>query len=219
MKSLKVLATWSIILTALASGWSQIRLDLVAGVSPGSNPATAGIIINRQNPYEEFVLNMNKVRPQFFGGIKAHLDLAAPFFTEAGLLYTQKTSEYYMDYTLDPEASHTSSVRMNEKEHQVLLPVSIGVSVGSVDVISGFTATGTIAKKTELSHLNGFRSDSNPVQWGWHTGIRHTMGASKIGIEYQGSFSRVGRGAFVNGQSLELMNVPGQFIMTYQFGF
>ena len=219
MKNVKLLATWSIILIGYTSVWSQIRLDLMAGISPGSNPRTTGIIVNRHNPSEEFVLNMYKVKPQFYGGIKAHVDLASSFFTEAGIVYTQKTSRYAMRYTQASEENRLTSVAMNETEHLILLPVSIGVRLGSMEVLNGFTATGSIAKNTELSHVNGFESEGSGIQWGWHTGIRHTMGISKIGIEYQGSFSRVGTGASVNGQSLQLMNVPGQFLMTYQIGF
>ncbi len=219
MKNLKLLAIWSILLTACTSAWSQFRLDIIAGISPGSNPTTAGIFVNRQSPAEEFTLNMYKVKPQFYGGLITHLDLSTPFFTEVGAIYTRKSSMYFMEYTLDLESGRVPSASMSETEHLILIPASIGVSLGSFDVTSGFTAIGTLSKETELSHLKGFQSDSPFIQWGWHTGVRHTIRRSMIGIEYQGSFNRVGQGAFVNGQSLELMNVPGQFVMTFQFSF
>jgi len=130
MKSLKLLATWSIFLTAYSSAWTQFRLDLIAGISPGSNPTTAGIIVNRQLPSEEFIFNMYKVKPQFYGGMKARLDLDTPFFTEAGIIYTQKTSLYYMEYTLDFESGRDPYASMSETEHLLLIPASIGVSLG-----------------------------------------------------------------------------------------
>ena len=219
MKNFKLLALWSILLTACTSAWSQFRFDIIAGISPGSNPTTAGLIVNRQIPIEEFTLNMYKVRPQFFGGLKAHLNLSTPFFTEVGVMYTQKTSMYYMEYTVDFESGRDPYASMSETEHLILLPVSIGVSLGSFDITSGFTAIGTLSKKTELSHLAGFESNSPSIRLGWHTGVRHTIKRSMVGIEYQGSFSRVGEGSTVNGQSLELNNIPGQFVLTYQFSF
>lgn len=42
---------------------SQVYINFKAGVSPGANPKTNGIIVNRQNPHEEFIFNMVHVKP------------------------------------------------------------------------------------------------------------------------------------------------------------
>ena len=226
MKNLKLLVFYPLFLLASTSGWAQqFRPGLILGVSPGYSPNTAGLIMCRKTPSEEFTFNMYQVKPQIFGGLKTNMQLSYPFFAEAGIMYTQRTSEYYLDYTYSLE-KRASTVKMSETEHQLLMPVSIGVTMGSIDVTSGFRAIGTVASKSDLTQIKGYESNDDFLDWGWQVGVRYTLkrstvglDRSMIGIEYQGSFSRVGHGMSVDGQSLELMNVPGQFAITLQHNF
>jgi len=226
MKNLKLLAFWILFFMASTSGWSQqFRPGIILGVSPGSSPNNVGIILNRQIPSQEFTFNMYKVKPQIFGGVKMNMQMSYPFFAELGIMYSQRSTEYFTDYTHKIEG-RAATVTMNETDHMLLMPVSIGVTLGSFDVTSGFTAMGTVASKSDLSQINGFESNNDFLDWGWQAGVRYTikrstvgLERSMIGIEYQGSFSRVGHGASVYGQSLELMNIPGHIAVTLQHNF
>ena len=226
MKNLKLLAFWILFFLAATSGLSQqFRPGLILGVSPGSSPNTAGIILNRQTPTEEITFNMYKVKPQIFGGLKMNMQLSYPFFAEVGIMYTQRSSEFFTGYTYKIEG-RAASVTLSKTEHMLLMPVNIGVTLGSFDVTTGFRAIGTVASKSDLSQIKGYQSNGDFLDWGWQAGLRYTikrstvgLERSMIGIEYQGSFSRVGHGATVNGKSLELMNIPGQFAITLQHNF
>jgi hypothetical protein len=216
MKNFQALAIGIIFLSACTVAHSQFRFDLLAGIAPGSHPIMAGLIVNRHLPSDEFVLNMTEVKPQIFGGMRVNLELTSPFFTEVGLTYTRKTMLYDVDYTYIFE-SRLATHQMKETEHQLLVPVSIGVSLGSFDVTSGFRGILTLSKETELSQLEGFHSKTSSIHWGWHTGVRYGINRAMVGVEYQGCFNRVGYGSFINGQSLELRNVPGHFVFTLQY--
>lgn len=215
MKKLIILIFTLLIYTMTAS--SQVRLNFKLGISPGVNPHTNGIIVNRQNPHEEFKFNMVHVLPQFYGGILASLEMRTPFFLECGITYTEKKSNYQVDYRITRELNPGDQV-MSETERMILLPVNIGVSLGSLDITSGLTAMKTISNADELTHLNGFRQDKNNVKLGWQTGVRYAILRMLIGVEFQGSLNVVGQGMYVNEQPLDLRQVPGNLVISIQYG-
>lgn len=214
-----IISTTIIILSAFVSVNAQWRFDIVGGVSPASSPSSAGLIVNRHAPHEEFVFNVAKVEPQLFAGFKSQLQLSSPFFVEAGLMYSRKESTYDVTYTIIDTEHPVPNHLMNEIDHQIMLPVNIGVNLRSFDVMSGLRLTQSITKKSELNQLSGFAMQSNRPQLGWQGGIGYSFLRNRIGIEYQGSFTRVGSGMTVNNQSLELNNVPGQFSLMINHSF
>ena len=89
-----------VVASSVSSLYSQLRFDIVGGVSAGATPVSAGVIINRHLPHEEFIFNLAKVDPQLHAGIKSQVELTAPFFLEGGLLYTRSSSTYDVTYTI-----------------------------------------------------------------------------------------------------------------------
>ena len=206
-----LLATYSIV-------GSQVRFDVKLGVSPGSTPLSAGIIVNRHNPYDEFQFNMIHVKPQYYAGIGANVQLEVPFFLEGGILCTQRTSLYQINYRIVTEINPAENY-MSESEVMILLPLNLGVNLGSIDVTSGLTIKRTISTINELTQLKGFACDDNAFRLGWQMGVRYSFHRTLVGVEYLGSLNRVGQGMYVNAQSLEIMNVPGEFVFSVQYGF
>ena len=216
LRHITIALTWIILLIA-HKGSAQLRLDIIGGISPRTTPQNAGLIVNRHLPSEEFVFNMIEVEPQLFGGIKGLLPLGAPFFTDAALMYTKSTSTYHALYTIIDAEHPQPDYFMNESKHLLLVPINIGVNIGGFDITSGFRVMKTISEKSELSDMNGFSIDGASTQFGWQGSVGFSFMRTRVGIEYQGSFSRVGSGMEMNGQSLELMNVPGQLLLTVQY--
>jgi len=214
-----IFITILVVASTLSSLFSQIRLDIVAGISPGTTPDNAGVIINRFQPHEEFLFNMIKTDPQFHAGVKGQLELNAPFFVEAGLFYTQSKFIYDVMYTIIDAEHPVPYHLMTETEHLVMLPANVGVNIGAFDITSGMRLIQSVGKKTGLKHLSGYNEEGNKMKIGWQASMGFSFLRERIGLEYQGNFSRVGNGKFVNGQSLELMNVPGQFVLLLQHSF
>ena len=198
---------------------AQIRFDIIGGISPGATPVSDGLIVNRHLPHEEFVFNLGQVDPQFFAGVKGHIELSTPFFVEAGLLYSRKKSTYDITYTMIDTEHPVQDHIMTETDHLVMLPVNIGVNLGLFDVTSGLRMMKSLSKKSELNNLSGYSADGTLAEMGWQTGIGFNIARSRIGVEYQGNFSRVGRGMFVNGQALEIRNIPGKMVLLLQHSF
>ena len=206
-----------ITLLTLGNSGAQIKFDFKVGASPGSNPQSAAVLLNRSNPIEEFQFNMVKAEPQLFAGIAAHIPLKAPFFLEGGVSYTKSNSVYRINYL---HAELTSSEQlMNESEAMLLLPVNIGSRIGNFEVTSGFTAIQSLSVESELAHLNGFKNEAKAVKMGWQMGARYDLKVVMLGAEYQGAFSRVCQGMNVNNESLEIMNVPGRWVFNIQYRF
>lgn len=217
MKQLHI--TFLIVVAISVQGFGQLRWDIFGGASLPSSPQSAGVLINRQSPAEEFMFNLNKVDPQYFIGSKLHMELGEPFFAELGMTYTKKTSTYHVEYTIIDAEHPVSNHFLRESEHLIMMPVNIGVNMGAVDITSGFRIMKSIGNSTALAQLTGFAKEGNPIQFGWQAGAGFYIGRTRLGTEYQSNFSRVGRGMSVNGQSLEIMNVPAQFVFTLQQSF
>lgn len=209
----------STILSFAASSimWAQVHFDVKLGVSPGSNGGANALLVNRENPFAEFQLSMIHTDPQFYGGIRTHIGLRAPFFIESGLSYTKRTSIYNLNFTMEQREPMSKVMSMSEKEDILLLPVDIGVSIGAFDVTSGMRLNKTIKSSNELSHLSGFSHENPSLQMGWQMGIRYGFANVMAGIEFMGSLNRICKGMSVNKTSLEMQNVPGKLAFTLQY--
>ncbi len=213
MKKLSII--WCIVFTTGTTVWSQVHIDIAAGYSPGSSPVTAGLIVNRERPQDEFEFNMIHVKPQFFGGLRVNVEMKSPFFIEGGLSFTRRTSLYQIKYRIVYELNPNEY--MSESEDIIFLPVNIGVGIGSFDVSSGLSVRKSISKIKELSHLKGFHADHNTIKLGWQMGVRYCFMRTMVGLEYHGTLHRVGHGMYVNGTSLEIRNVPGRIVFAAQY--
>lgn len=212
----KLILITSILCVTFLPAWSQIRFDVKVGMCLASKPSTPHIILNRSNPHDELLMNMISVKPQFFGGVALNVVMSSPFFLEGGISYTKRTSTFMVKYRMQPE-NGSATQYMNETENIILLPVNVGVSYGALDITSGLTASRSFSNVNELQQLKGFSHDGNKIKIGWQMGARLAVNRVLVGVEYQASLTRVGTGMYVNGQSLEMMNIPGQFVFGIQY--
>ncbi|MEP6793500.1 MAG: hypothetical protein ABJB16_04185, partial [Saprospiraceae bacterium] len=65
----------------------------------------------------------------------------------------------------------------------------------------------------------GFSQEKNSIKLGWQAGIRYAFHRVLLGVEYQATLNPICQDRYVNGQSLQLMNVPGSFVFSVQSGF
>lgn len=218
---MKKLIISSVFLCASCSAmWSQLLVNLKAGFSPATNPITASVIINRNNPKSEFELNMVHVEPQFVAGINLYQQLKGSFFFEGGIAYTKKTLQYKVNYTMKQSDTEGQEIMMNESKGMIQLPVNIGVGIGKMDITSGVKAIKTISSHNELSHIEGFSAEDNSIRFGWQMGVRYAfMHRASAGVEYQGTLDRVCEGMKVNGQDFNLKNIPSHFVFNLHYQF
>lgn len=215
MKKLVLLAL--VLCTSLLSLKAQWGANVMAGISPERHPVCAPLIVNRHLPQEEFLFNVDYIKTQYFGGLQLRRDLGTNFFFETGAIYTQRKTVYSMKYTMRREVG--TYQELEEIENQLLLPVSIGVKLKAFEINSGLLGMVSLSKQSELTHIDGFVDHSNTIQMGWHAGIGININKVLLGIDFQSAMNRMGVGTSVNGQPLELRNVPGQCVFKIQYKF
>lgn len=214
----KLMIFTAVFFTTLTQLTSQVRVDVKMGVSPGSTAQSAAVLVNRDNPFDEFQFSLLQSEPQWHGGVALHLQLADPFFVNVGLGYTKRTSQFLIDYRFGFEGRPEVQV-VNDNEEILYAPVNIGVSIGSIDITSGLSAVKILSHTSDIHQLEGFSASKNTLQLGWQTGVRYTFKRFGVGVEYQGSLSRICQGMAVNGHTLEMANVPGKLVFGIQYGF
>ncbi|MDQ3017509.1 MAG: hypothetical protein M3R25_12410 [Bacteroidota bacterium] len=208
----------SILLLAISTyAQGPVRFAFKFGVSPGNNTSGQRLIINRTNPLEEFRIGLSASKQQLFGEVSAHVKLNGHFFLESGIGYTRAASVYKLDFQMLQPDMPSKEMYMRDSKNLLLLPVQIGVVLGKLEVLSGFRATHAFSSKNELTHVKGFSGKSSGVGLGWQFGARYPIRNTLLGVDYHGNFQRVGTGMIVNNQSLEIMNIPGQWVFNIQY--
>jgi hypothetical protein len=134
------------------------------------------------------------------------------------MTYSRRTLLFTMAYTY--KQLHEKPCReMEEIEKMLQVPATIGVRMGFIDITSGLTGIISLSKDSDLSQMEGYESTAGQFRMGWSTGLRAHLSSIAIGMEFQAELSRIGHDMSVNGESLELRNVPGYVVFTIQFSF
>ena len=191
---------------------AQVTVGLRIGKSPAVTPGTNHLIVNRQDPMKETLFNIQHVQYSEQLGLMARLDWGR-FWVMPELMYGRSTAQYSMIYTRD-NLNGQKPTMMDEKRTFLELPVSLGVSLGVIEVFSGFNTSYDLNNTNELEHMEGFKSSIPAMHYGWHSGIGLNFGDILFDVRYQQEFGNYGQDRYVNGQELLLRNAPGRFLVT-----
>lgn len=186
---------------------AQLSLGLKTGMSLGTKPGTAYCIVNRDFPDQQFLFNSQMVRFTPSAGAFARLD-RAPFWFSAEPSTYGWNEKYTVEYTRSSLSALVSESNLvfNERIQVIELPLSIGVTLGMVEIFSGFSGTRLVSQKTELLGIEGFSSSTGKYRLGWHSGIGLNFSHFLIDLRYAQSFYNYGQGISVNGLDLNLKN-------------
>src|SRR6187399_3313422 len=100
MKTLiTVFALWMTSLHPLNAQKNFYNFYIYAGFSPTQTPFQAGTILNRQDPLNEFVFNLNEIDKSFLFGLRKNFRFSHPFYGTLGLEYTKLTYDYSLHFT------------------------------------------------------------------------------------------------------------------------
>jgi len=208
-------------ITLFQSIYAQNRFydfTLLLGMSPRQVPVQAGLIVNREDPMNEFVFNLAEVEKSYLLGFKTNFRFSKPFFGTLGLEYSLQKESYSLAYTYRemPNGNETS---LKTSSHRLTLPAGVGVKLNHFDVTSGLQARYDF--KSEMKEEIPLAIDMKKpgLEMGWYTGIGYSFDRTRIGVQYQSTFQRAGHNLIHNQKSMELMNVPGNFNFSIGFSF
>ena len=201
---------------------AQLTVGVKGGVSPSVSPGTAYRIVNRNDPVNEFLFNSRQVQYTPAVGLLARLD-KHPFWFSAEAVAYGTSETYSIQYCTDKRTAqgtdHENYFELNEKTYFVELPLSVGVTLGRIEVFSGFSPKQVVSQTTELDQIPGYSSDLPKRYMAWHSGIGINLHNVLIDIKYTQAFANYGQHRYVNGEELTLGNSPRRVTASLAFRF
>jgi hypothetical protein len=189
--------------------FGQFSYGLRITASPSVDPGTNSIIANRSLANES-LLNITNVTYSGQIGLMSRLE-KKQFWLMSELLYGRSTTQFSMHYTNESDITQTPSI-LSEKRSYLDLPVSIGVSLGAIEVFSGFTLSYDLGYNSALKEVANFRSSIPSMHYGWHSGVGVNLGHILVDIRYAQQFGNYGEGHYINDKELLLKNSPGRIV-------
>ncbi len=192
------------------------NFSIYTGYTPGQTPAQAGIILNRQDPMNEFIFNLKEIENSFVFGFRKNFRFSHPFFGTLGLEYTTLTQNYSGRFTQQREVAQfnvTSTSRM------LSMPAGVGFKFGNFDVTNGLMLQYDIKPEMSEELPMGIEMSKSQLEVGWYTGIGFSFNRTRIGVEYHSSLKRYGHNMIYQQESMELMSLPGNVRVSIGYSF
>ena len=195
---------------------SQVSFGFKVGYTPDVRPGTAQRIINRSSRSTEFHFNslQRQYTPAF--GIMVRQG-SKPFWFSTEILAQGWTETYSMAYEADKNVKPPTV--MEEKNFVLEMPVSVGVSLGKIEVFSGLSISQSLSHKTEMSDIPSYTSELPKRTGGWHTGVGINLGNVLLDVRYSQAFDNYGQHRYINGEELTLGNAPHRLLATVTYRF
>ncbi|MEP6793486.1 MAG: hypothetical protein ABJB16_04115 [Saprospiraceae bacterium] len=192
------------------------NFSLILGMSPKQTPVQSPLIMNRQDPVNEFLFNLDQVEKNYTIGLRTNIRFSQPFFGTLGLEYNRQLQHYSMLFThMKPEASHELMVS-NDK---ITLPVGVGVRLHKIEITSGLQMSYNIHSEMKQDLPMGIEMKDPRIEMGWYTGVGMALGRTSFGVRYQSSMNRYGDNLVMHQKPMGLASVPGNVRFTVAFSF
>ncbi len=207
----KILCAITFCVCLSAPMFGQFTYGIRVSASPSVDPGTNPIIVNRSLS-NEGLLNISHVKyaPQI--GAMARLE-QNHFWLMGELLYSSSTMQYSMNYLNESDISQSTAM-VNEKRTYLDIPLSIGVSLGMVEVFSGFSMSCDLGYKSALEDVESYRTSIPSIHYGWHSGIGLNLGNVLLDVRYAQQFGNYGQGRYINDSEILLRNSPGHVVVS-----
>ena len=196
---------------------AQFSFGFRLGKAPSVSPGTSYLMLNRNDPLNESLFNIEQVNFSEQFGLMIRTE-GPNFWFSVEVLYGQSKTRYSMIYTREALMYKTDPVYY-EKKSFLDIPLSAGVKLGVIEIFSGFSITKDLTMASELSTIDGFQMSMSQAHLGWHSGIGVNFGHVLMDIRYQQQFNNYGQGQFINQQELVLKNAPTRVLITAGFRF
>lgn len=191
---------------------------LYAGMSPKQTPVHAGLLMNREDPMNEFVFNLEEIGKSYTFGFRKNFRFSRPFYGTLGLEYSRQTQLYSLNF-LNPELPEGNEPGLKVTCQVITMPAGVGVKFNRFDVTSGLQFHYTIGSEIQEEQPMGIKAQKPGLQMGWFSGIGFSFDRTRIGIQYQSSLDRYGDNLTYKQKPMGLMNVPGNVSFTIGFSF
>jgi hypothetical protein len=215
-KSLKLFIGCSIMLAS--SVQAQFTMTFTTGLSPQQTPVSHYIFVNRSTPRDEFTFDLSQVKASYFVGVGAKYDVK-PFFFTGEAQYNKREYVYNIAYTFPGFGRTEEAVRYSEYMHVINLPLSVGVDLGIVDVMSGFLPQLMVSQQSDMEGLTGYSEKLNFLRFGWQSGLAANVSNLRIGLMWQMDFNNYADHVYIREQNLSLQGRSSRLLGTLSYHF
>ena len=141
------------------------------------------------------------------------------FFFQAEAQYNKREYVYDISYTFPDFGRTETSVRYTEQQQVINLPLTLGVDLGVVDVMSGFVPQLMLSQQSDLENLTGYEEKLEFLRFGMHTGFAVNVSQLSIGVDWQMDFNNYADHVYVRNQSLALQCRSTRILGTLSYIF
>lgn len=196
----------------------DVKMTFTAGVSPEQTPPPHHIFVNRSSPRDEFMFDLAQVKASYFVGFGAKYDLA-PFFLAAEAQYNKREYVYSIAYTFPGFGRSEETQLLTESMNVINVPLSVGVDLGVVDVVSGFLPQLILSSDSDLADLEGYSGKPDFLRFGMHSGVAYNINDLRLGVSWQMDFNRYADHAAIRNQNLALSGRSTRILGTLSYVF
>lgn len=152
-------------------------------------------------------------------GLGARYNMRNGFLVRAELQYNYSKVQYGVREITSIHEGY-SRMDLNETNHVISLPLSIGVELGIVRITSGVNANAVVQSTTTLVSLEDMADNSPQFYMGWHAGTGINLNKFGIELRYTQGFRNYGQGYSIGNKELTFYGNPFRwsFILNYTLG-
>ena len=197
---------------------AQVSMVYSIGISPQQTPGGPYIFVNRSSPKNEFAFDLAQVKASYFVGAGVRYTFA-PFFLMTEAQYNKREYIYNVEPTYPGFGRTEETIQYTESMHVINVPVSLGVDLGVMEVISGFVPQIIAGHQTDLDNLSGYSEKLKTIRFGWHTGLAAKIANVRLGLDYQMDFNNYADHIYINGQNLGLNGTSNRIVGSIAYVF
>lgn len=204
----------------------QLSVGLRLGVSPEQNPSTPYLVLNRTDPVNQCLFNLEKVtfKPQVGLMVRTEND---QFWFAGEILYSQTSSYYSVEYLyrsyftapLGEPATGNDIEEYKIQKDYLELPVSAGFKLGMFEISSGLSISKNLKVDNQFEDFAGYTTLPSRLTWGWHAGLGVNLQLVLLELRYQRDFTNYGDNQFINGHELTIPNQVDRLSAMIDFRF
>ena len=138
------------------------------------------------------------------------------FLIGAELQYQTSSTDFAM-WDLEGDSEYRPTMTMSEREHRLVLPISVGARIWNFTLTSGVNANLILNKSSEFEQFDTFNSDCSKMYMGWHAGLGYHIGPVEIEARYMQDFKNYGAGYQIAGKDMIFYGNQSRWVFLAKF--
>ena len=181
---------------------AQAKFDAHVGFSPAANLKGQEIRITDLDGPVNYAMSPSEQGAGYTFGLGLTKDMESGFFIRAELQYNYSKTTYQLREIL-PIGEGPFPMTFDDTHHSLVIPLSVGVKLGKVRILSGVDANAILARTQGLDQFESFQDNSSTLFMSWHAGLGLDLNRVGFEVRYTQDFQNYGQGYTVGEKDLD----------------